>query len=634
MCQGAPAPSPTTGTIVTGAAPRRSACSRAVKSVKSTESTRLIPLQPAVSDTPKPAAMPSSAPGKYALLAELGRGGMATAYLAAMQGPGGFNKLMVVKRLRPALATEPEFLRMFLQEARLAARIDHPNVVHTSEVGFDGNDHFIAMEYIEGQSLENIFRKVISRTAGLSIPPPSSLGGSQSTIGGTPTATSAVSVLGAMIPLPLHLFVLTQVLAGLDFAHELKDFDGNALNVVHRDVSPHNVMVTYEGHVKLLDFGIAKAADSNGDTRTGVMKGKCAYMPAEQFGGKVDRRADIFAVGVMLWQAITGRRLWKGLSDAEVFQRLSRDDVPVPSSVKDGVHPELESICMKALSYRPEDRFATAADFQAAIEDVIASDRALRATPRETGKYVSELFVAEREKVRHVIEQELGSRAGVDPKSSALPLLGRSMTGSIPAYTDPSRLAVASATAASPTLVTETDAVPPVRRGTRIAGIGLVAVAAAGVMVFALGRSGDAEQGASAGSASSAVAATVAPAPELTEFVTVPSDAHLYIDGAELAGSTRTFQRDGKRHLLNVEADGYEPRSDWFVFDRQQVEIRLTKVDTAKTKPVGRYLSPRSGGLKRQPEPPPQQPKVPDMTPSPIASKKGMGLDTGDPWTK
>ena len=570
---------------------------------------------------------------------------MATAYLAAMQGPGGFNKLMVVKRLRPALATEPEFLRMFLQEARLAARIDHPNVVHTSEVGFDGEDYFIAMEYIEGQSLENVSRRVLSRAAGLSVPPPSSLSpastslarvaGVAGVIGATPTATSGVNVVGAMIPLPIHLSILVQVLAGLDFAHELKDFDGNALHVVHRDVSPHNVMVTYEGHVKLVDFGIAKAADSNGDTRTGVMKGKCAYMPAEQFGGKVDRRADVFAVGVMLWQALTGRRLWKGLSDAEVFQRLTRDDIPRPSSVKEDVSPALEAICLKALSFAPSDRYDTAADFQAALEDVVAGDRLLFASPRETGKYVAELFAADREKVRAVIEEELGSRAAnannlAAGASQTLPQLAGNVTGSIPAFSDGARSVPVSATSPS-TQVLDTTVDRRRPRTGRILALTLTGGLALGVLAFAAART----QRAPAARVEPVAPVSAEPAtPALvqrTELRVTPAEARVTVDGEALAGGQGTRERDGKRHLVQATADGYAPRSEWLVFDREIVEVTLDRADGEAAKSASKVA--HGNWQKAKPEAASAKPEA-APTPPPVPSKKGMGLDTGDPWAK
>jgi serine/threonine-protein kinase len=307
------------------------------------------------------------------LLAELGRGGMATVYLAVVRGPAGFNKMIVVKCLRPSLAAEPEFLEMFLAEARLAARINHPNVVQTNEVGFDGQYYFISMEYIDGPSLESIVRKT-----------------------------------GGTFPVGLHLHVMIQTLAGLHHAHELKDFDGKPLNVVHRDVSPHNIMVSYDGHVKLLDFGIAKAADSGGNTRTGILKGKCAYMAAEQFGGHdVDRRADIFAAGVCLWQAITGARLWKGLSDAEIFSRLSRGEIPSPKTVKPDLPEELVAICMRALAPQAAGRFSTAAEFAAALEDFVGRNPNYRATSRDLSRFISETFTAERAAMKAQVDEQL-----------------------------------------------------------------------------------------------------------------------------------------------------------------------------------------------------------------------------------
>src|SRR5215468_3006277 len=201
---------------------------------------------------------------KYRLIAEIGKGGMADVYLAVVQGPAGFNKLVVIKKTRSELTRDPEFIAMFLDEARLAARLNHPNVVQTHEVGQEGDRYFIAMEYLDGQPLNRIRARA-----------------------------------GSSFGVNLQVRVLADVLAGLHHAHELCDFDGTPLGVVHRDATPQNVFVTYDGLIKVVDFGIAKAVDSSAETRTGVVKGKVTYMAPEQAkGDRVDRRADIFAVGV------------------------------------------------------------------------------------------------------------------------------------------------------------------------------------------------------------------------------------------------------------------------------------------------------------------------------------------------
>jgi serine/threonine protein kinase len=313
---------------------------------------------------------------------------MATVYLAVVAGIGGFNKLQVVKQLRAALAAEPEFLKMFLEEARLAARINHPNVVQTYEVGYDGRHHFISMEYLEGQSLQTICEKLQRGQA-------------------------------SDLSIPMRLRILAEALAGLHHAHELTDFDGKPLNVVHRDVSPHNIIVTYDGHVKLVDFGIAKAADSSDDTRTGVMKGKCAYMAIERYGGKVDRRSDIFSGGAIMWHLLTGERLWKDLSDAEIFKNLVKGDIQSPRAVDPSIPEALEQICMKALAANAEDRYQTAADFQTAIEDYLAT--ASRVTARDVGLWLSKEFSERRAKIKATIEEQL--KAGQTGKDGPLPTL-------------------------------------------------------------------------------------------------------------------------------------------------------------------------------------------------------------------
>ena len=297
-------------------------------------------------------AMPESH-GKFRLVAELGRGGMGNVYLAVLSGPAGFNKLQVVKRLRTDLAEDRESVTMFLDEARLAARLNHPNVVQTNEVGNDGSHYFIAMEYLEGQSLDQLVRR------------------SQNNGG---------------MPLGIQLRILCDALTGLHYAHELTDFDGSPLGLVHRDVTPHNIFVTYDGNSKLLDFGIAKAATSAHETRAGTFKGKCAYMSAEQIvGDPIDRRADLFSLGAVLWQACTGQRLWKGETDIKIFHKVVSGEIPSPRTVNPNVPEQLEEICMKALARNRDDRFASAMEMQSALEDFIEEERArfaARATRR------------------------------------------------------------------------------------------------------------------------------------------------------------------------------------------------------------------------------------------------------------
>jgi len=316
---------------------------------------------------------------------------MGTVYLALSHGPGGFSKLKVVKRLRPDLAADPAFLQMFLDEARIAARLNHPNVVQTFEVGFDGVNYFFEMEYLEGVSLDALLRRA-TRDGGL--------------------------------PLELALWVLHQALEGLHYAHELRDTSGEPLRVVHRDVSPHNVFVTYEGAVKILDFGIAKAADSSAETRTGVIKGKTTYMAPEQAERKpVDRRADVFAIGVIMWEALTGTRLWADLGDTEILERLRRGEIPPLRSVKPGVPQRLERACTRALAHRPEERFATAEELQEAIEEHLESSTS-RVGNRQLGKYVAQLFADRRAAVQEEIDEQLRDASPGASRAIDVPVLG------------------------------------------------------------------------------------------------------------------------------------------------------------------------------------------------------------------
>jgi serine/threonine protein kinase len=315
--------------------------------------------------------------GRYRLIADVGRGGMSDVYLAVTEGTEAaarFQKLLVIKMLKPELSEDSEFVAMFLNEARLAARLNHPNVVQTIEVGEAGGRYFLAMEYLEGQPLHRVLRN-----------------------------NDARSRLG----LDMRLHMLIQALAGLHYAHERRDYDGSPLDIVHRDVSPANLFVTYEGNVKLMDFGIAKARDSNSETRVGVFKGKAAYVAPEQARGEsVDRRADVYSVGVVLWELLTGRRLWSGLTQIEMLRRVVAGDVSSPRSVDPRIPAELDEICMKALAFRREDRYSTAAVLATDLESF-----ARRSFPpvagRDIGAVLSVAFTEDRDRIRDVIETSL-----------------------------------------------------------------------------------------------------------------------------------------------------------------------------------------------------------------------------------
>ncbi|WP_394846857.1 serine/threonine protein kinase [Pendulispora brunnea] len=314
--------------------------------------------------------------GRHLVIGELGHGGMARVYLAALRGLAGFHKLVVLKSLRRYLADDPEFYEMFLNEARLAARLNHPNVVQTYEVNDDGGVPVIVMEYLDGQPLSQILLRARKG--------------------------------GRCVPMAMLLQVLADTLAGLHHAHELEDFNGQKLQLVHRDVSPQNIFVTFDGCVKILDFGIAKAMAAPGmDTEMGKVKGKVRFMAPEQISGKVDRRADIFGVGVMLWEACTGQPLWKGESDVRIMRKLVDGDIPHPRSLKADISQNLERICMKALAPHPADRYATAADFANALEEELRRTNA-RIGSRDIGRFVAELFSDVRAARKTAIEAQLG----------------------------------------------------------------------------------------------------------------------------------------------------------------------------------------------------------------------------------
>jgi eukaryotic-like serine/threonine-protein kinase len=274
---------------------------------------------------------------RYELIAELASGGMATVYLARNTGVAGFQRLVAIKRLHPHLAREPEFIEMFLDEARLAARIHHPNVVPIQEVGQSDTGYYLVMDYVEGDT----FARLLAR-------------GAQSK---------------QRIPYAVTVRVMLDTLAGLHAAHEMTDDAGQPLSIVHRDVSPQNILVGVDGIARITDFGVARAASRLSTTRSGQLKGKLAYMAPEQArGGGIDRRADLFSCGIVLWEALALKRLFKGEGEAETLNRVLYEPIPPPSSVRKEVPPALDEICMRALERDVDKRYSTAMELAEHLE--------------------------------------------------------------------------------------------------------------------------------------------------------------------------------------------------------------------------------------------------------------------------
>ncbi|MEO8183266.1 MAG: serine/threonine-protein kinase [Deltaproteobacteria bacterium] len=281
-----------------------------------------------------------SAPAiKYHTLMELGRGGSAVVSAALARGIGGFSKLVVLKTTKEELCGHPDAVRSSLNEAKLAARMNHPNIVQVYEVYQDQGVPVIVMEYLDGLSLSRVARQ------------------------GTPMGQT----------LEVALSVLCKVLEGVRYAHALSDFDGSPLGIVHRDISPQNVMLTYDGQVKLVDFGTAKLMAGGEQTSSGMLRGKLGYMPPEQVCAEgIDARVDVFAVGVMLWEAVAGRRIWGELNHAGIIRRLMDHDIPKLSEAVPELDPELDRICARALAPARDQRYPDADSFLRDLERYLA----------------------------------------------------------------------------------------------------------------------------------------------------------------------------------------------------------------------------------------------------------------------
>jgi hypothetical protein len=426
-------------------------------------------------------------------------GGMATLHYGRLLGTAGFSRTVAIKRLHAHLSEDPDFVAMFLDEARLAARIHHPNVIQTLDVESSEGEIFVVLDYVHGDSLSRLLRE--ARRIGEPVTP------------------------------ELVCAILFGALEGLHAAHEARDPKGDPLELVHRDVSPHNILIGTDGIARVLDFGVAKARGRAQTTRVGQLKGKLSYMAPEQLrGGKVTRRSDVFSAAVVLWEALTGTRLFQGDDEGEVVNRLLTEDIPSPRQYAPGVSRELEAIVMRGLERDPADRFPTARHMALALEDL-----SLMATPIEVGvwvEHVAGVTLAQRAARVAAIEAEFASvidagpgaalRTGVvaalPPHRPAAPSVtgATAPTVAVPGLaraddktivdpgTEPTRTGVAS--------VSDMNARALTRRRSRMASVAWVAGigAALGLVVMIRAASHGSSQEAAAGAALSSAATTAA----------------------------------------------------------------------------------------------------------------------------
>ena len=321
--------------------------------------------------------------GTYQLHEKIAQGGMAEVFLASKEGEiGGFSRRLAIKRMFPHFVDRDDIINMFIDEARIASRLHHSNIIQIYDLGVVDGTFFIAMEYVEGLDLRRVcelgveFNQFLSR--------------------------------------PMAVYIAAEVAAGLEYAHGQTDQQGRPMNIIHRDVSPQNVLLSVDGAVKICDFGIAKAESRLTETRVGEFKGKFSYMSPEQFGrGELDHRSDIFTLGIVLYETTVSTRLFRSDSEYEAMRKITSGEITPPSALRSDYPQRLEQIVLKALALEPEDRYATAAEFQAELEDWLFDQRT-RVGRRQVGNYVERLR-------DEASERESATANGEGPASSTEP---------------------------------------------------------------------------------------------------------------------------------------------------------------------------------------------------------------------
>jgi serine/threonine protein kinase len=514
--------------------------------------------------------------GKYRIVTELGSGGSADIWLALAQGPNGFNKLVVLKTLRTELLSDTHLVRLFLEEARLAARLNHPNIVQTNEVFVRAGRPVIVMEYLDGVPTSELLERQRQ--------------------------------MGSLTPAML-LRIVSEALGGLHAAHELKDFDGSSLCVVHRDVSPHNLLVTFAGQVKVLDFGIAKFSASGDVTETGIIKGKLRYMPPEQINAEpVDRRGDIYSMGVVLWEIATGRRMWPELNEGSIMKRILSGEIPSAREVNSNVAPELERIICRSLNLNREARYPTALDMQLDLDEFI-SELGEPVRNRQIGRTLSMMFEDLRDERARTIDQRV-ARA-VD---------------SVPPFEETPISATADAKARD---AGESESTTLPMMAMFIVLLSLFG----GVLIWQRSAENEKEiltKEAGAAAEQKGTPNNVQKHREVQLRITAfPGDARLFLDGKLLASNPHAakYARTSEAHDLLIQAKGHNDERRALMFDQDQEIVLSLKKQTSAELPVAspRRVPPESKpSPSNQKVPSPEDPLLKECSPPHFFDQRGI----------
>jgi serine/threonine protein kinase len=304
--------------------------------------------------------------GKYHLLERLAVGGMAEVFLAKAFGAAGFERMLVIKKILPHMSEDEEFIAMFIDEARIASTLSHSNIVQIHELGKEAGDYYIAMEFCHGKDLSRAQEKLIQRKSAM--------------------------------PIPLAVLIASRICEGLEYAHRKADSQGRGMSIIHRDVSPGNILMTYDGDVKIIDFGIAKAANRMGRTTAGTLKGKFGYMSPEQVRGlRLDHRSDIFSVGILLYEMLTGERLFGAESDFGTLEKVRNATVVPPTVYNSKIPRALEQVVLRALARQPQERYEWASDMQEDLVRFLMVEGSLT-TGKSLAAFMRELFAREIER--------------------------------------------------------------------------------------------------------------------------------------------------------------------------------------------------------------------------------------------